>query len=320
MERLCPQCKNDLGFSEKYFCLNCGSRLPDEFINLSNVSQLNVSSPPPLVIKDMLVSLPILVLKKALFFVGSLIAFVVIINTSYNYYFLNTGGRKLSTSTETTKGVLIQEVLKSESTAFLNVVEDESFDFEKYTSMIPYDSDLYIEGHDFTSIHKFIFDQVFTKEDVKFANLLKEIILQNPSGFALFSRNKSLKSGENQRVAAVIFDGNFGSNNTLLEVASKEASVSAKSIYGFLVLASDQELLEDITAAKEKKILSLSLSPKFASEKRSFSGNGKLLVYLSTDGSKKFVGDLASFGLFTDSFSKLLLEVEKINKTGFIVK
>ncbi|OGC46349.1 hypothetical protein A2V49_03575 [candidate division WWE3 bacterium RBG_19FT_COMBO_34_6] len=263
MERSCPRCKKILTRNEFFFCLSCGYKLEDQLVYYPKeffgtketvlfVSQEVKTAKIPKKIKInkknfLLVLITIIILPTA-----------ITLTFSFREFIFKPKAKTISTSITPKREYLntIKVDLGMKSGDFF------SDDIEFF---VPFDATFYLEGNDFNKIINYT-DLDNNKESIA------AIISSDISGhFIVFGKNVQgtiLYAG-----AFLLRDkDNFNLENLKLSDEWKKITVD-----NYLLIAPNQEILDEMLINKAKTQKSIYHNPKFSSMKSLLDKNGQLI-------------------------------------------
>lgn len=267
--RVCPGCNVTLGEYDGYFCSSCGKKLPEDIIvsiptikAKKYLSSSEVSSTK----KRFNQSFDWSVVKKAKVLIVALIIGLMYFPLNYVYTKL-----VVSKPDEVIQAPL--SPIEKKTIGYNLVLKSSSFSTESFASYVPYDVDLYIEGVDFMSfVDTFVSSETFGELLIGKARILVE------DTFAVFSITEDeghewvviLVPKDKEIVEAVVQD---------LEDSYWKFSV----INEYFVAASDEDLFQEISDAKEGLEKNLLLNPDYVTEINRLPSSGQVLFMFFDD-------------------------------------
>jgi len=310
MNRVCPTCKQDLGTIGNYYCFKCGTKLPTQLTTVDVRMNKYGSVVPEFTTKNELN-------KKAVKKVGKYMLAIPIglaIATAV-YFFLFKGGI-LTSSQNSQKG--------SQTDAENRVIPTTAdlpqtiFGERALTNFVPSTADIYVEGKNLS-----IFLDQFTNigEDASLLGTsfkVSQIDDLIETQYAIFSKLEKTGDKEERVWALISKSKNEESVKTIVE-ATKEATWSARLIDGYVVVSNSKVLFDEVSDAKDKVILNLSLNSKFAMAKNSLPTEGKLFVLLLTDSAQESLKELSEENFLTTKFREVSDAILSKDKTSYVV-
>ncbi len=309
MNRICPFCKENLGTIGNYFCYSCGGKLPHELTQDDVRQKKSDLVTPEFIVKNELSKVPLILLKF------SALLLVVLAGL---YFFSTLRKAKPLPKKIGIDNVTSTQVSKEGAIKFNLNLPQADFSSQAFASLVPHDSDIYVEGADlmsfiigFTSIDK---DLLMPGSNIKLSDLSE--VLQGH--YAIFSvQNESSSGSKVRNWGVVVKPKDIGIAGKIVGI--KESTSSVTILDDYIVFTSNHLMLKEIKDARNKVALSLALNSKYASAKNSLPKTGKLFVLLLNNTSQSDVGVYAALPAFNTKFKELIDILVSKDKNSYVV-
>jgi hypothetical protein len=286
-QRYCPNCQTKLGSYDHYFCTNCGVELPkdksqpgESIIRVITVEEKEDSSPDfkrhiwPAITKVF----HILNIREILIIL--ILSLVIGIPV---YYWLSNFSSFIVKPAPTRQ--IPEPALVQSSVVTLNEdLKEHIFGSNLVWEYIPYEVDIYVEGHDFEAAGR-----LYGTFDEGYKDLFEYLTPYVDSHFAAF-----YKEYDGQMVWTIIvfpFDALIEDENSFDETLKTFNWLQTKRIKDSLVISTG-DVFNDVEEAKNKVRKNLSLNPEFAKYKEDIPKSGKILFITFDQNARNYLFSL----------------------------
>lgn len=306
MERICPKCSNKLQPTDNYFCSNCGEKLPEELIFVSNNVRVKKYVPteksPD---KELNGYKKTNRINKNLIFVFLLL---IIIGGSLTFI-LKSGIVKLILS-ETSVGVKLEnnvsKIIDSDSKEGAQIslnlsLPTLSFGKKEFPNHIPSSVSFYFEGTSLTDVLKL---SLFDPDNEELRNAAKLVLEPEFSGF-LYKDEEDIMWGflftpKDSRIAEELLADKLGDK---WEIAF---------ISDYIVVANDLRVFDQVKSVDANLIPSLSKNPEFLTLRKHLALEGQFqLCFLNEDARDDIRNTMSGFNVATIGMISEILNTDQ---------
>jgi len=310
MKRICPVCKKTLTSSSVYFCEHCGNTLPPELqlkpfgdnVVRKVINRKVKVKKEPFDLSKIGISTRSVVVGVLLGIALSLVFFQVL-----NLMSKPKPSIKVNVPSNVNDRTKEKENIDDSNNVVETFSDVKSGDFGQNDiySYVPYDSSLYFESNDSSTLGSY-----FSFMGGEFFTLYENIKGSLQPSYGAFYLTKGLKSG--WVIISFISDG-IGNSKDYDSIYTKYLTGNA------LVISQEPVLIDEVTLSKNGISKSLSVHPYLISIKDSIPKSGKeFILKVSKDGDASLENLIKS--TLSDEFKNMLIKFRGSNSSYMVIK
>lgn len=311
MERVCPECKYNLGSNDINFCSNCSKELPESLVipsknhrreilfeqeNKEKISIIKLLAEP---IRNFL---HIINIKQLLVIFGALT--VLGVPGYFLYTRLNYGEPlQLSVQPKDPNYVNPNNVVSVETEYITHI-----FGADKITKYVPYDVDYYFEAHDLKA-----FASQLVSLDPFYEEYISELQEYTTDHFAFFVQELN----DERYFTFILFPDDAVLGGELPDLPDYEWLTVAR-VGAALVLTTRPEVVQEVTDVYKGMSKSVDQNAVFASAKSTSPKSGKVFMVTFTDAGRDYLKSYSNPNISED-MKKVLEKYKGQNSNNLVV-